>query len=369
MSETLKVGLDYKQVIRIAIIIIVFLVALSLMSTAFSRLGEDIAQSILYATSNPFIGLFIGLLMTAIIQSSSTSTSMTVAAVASGSISLEGALPIVLGANIGTTLTSTIVALGYITKKSEFARAISAGIVHDVFNVLCVAVLFPLEYYYKILSRLSYALLDAAFGSGTTSGEESIGGLNSLVFDPLSEAIYNWVGNPYVILVISFVLLFGAIKTLSSSLYNHLLGKNQNNVENLLFTTPIRTFSVGTLFTGIIQSSSLSTSLMVPLVATKRVSLQKAFQFILGANLGTTITALIASVSKSEAAIGVAIIHLLFNLIGILIFLPLPSVRNIPIKIASYMGIQTAEYRIIGFLYILFVFFLIPFTLIYFNRA
>ncbi|MEJ2004323.1 MAG: Na/Pi symporter, partial [Cyclobacteriaceae bacterium] len=116
------------------------------MGDSFNNLGREVAESIITATSNPFIGLFIGLLVTALIQSSSTTTSMIVALVASGSITLANAVPMIMGANIGTTLTSTIVSLGYIAKREEFKRAIAAGTVHDFFNILTVLILFPLEY-------------------------------------------------------------------------------------------------------------------------------------------------------------------------------------------------------------------------------
>ncbi len=350
-------------------VIVVFLIAVNLMATAFSYLGEDIAQSILFATANPFIGLFIGLLMTAIIQSSSTSTSMTVAAVASGSISFEGAIPIIMGANIGTTLTSTIIALGYITKKKEFERAVAAGVVHDFFNIFCVILLFPLEYKYQILSRLATKITRVFFYDANNTPSEDIGGLGNIVFDPISNSLYEWIGNPYIMLIIAFVLIFGALKMLSKIFYNQVFTDVESNIESFIFPNPFKSFAIGTIFTSVIQTSSLSTSLMVPVVATKRVSLQKAFQFILGANVGTTITALIAAIFKSEEAIAIAIVHLLFNLIGILIFLPFKSIRNIPVQLAKWFGHYTAENRIIGFLYILFMFFIIPFTLIYFNRG
>jgi sodium-dependent phosphate cotransporter len=307
--------------------------------------------------------------MTAIIQSSSTSTSMTVAAVASGSISFEGAIPIIMGANIGTTLTSTIIALGYITKKKEFERAVAAGVVHDIFNIFCVILLFPLEYNYQILSRMATQITKVFFYNTSNTANDKIGGLGHIIFDPISSTLYEWIGNPYIILLIAFVLIFGAIKMLSKIFYNQVFTDVESNIENFVFPNPFKSFAIGTIFTSIIQTSSLSTSLMVPVVATKRVSLQKAFQFIMGANVGTTITALIAAVFKSEEAISIAIVHLLFNLIGILIFLPFKSIRQIPVQLAKWFGHQTAEHRIIGFLYILFMFFIIPFTLIYFNRA
>ncbi len=332
-------------------------------------MGEDIAQSILFATSNPFIGLFIGLLMTAIIQSSSTSTSMTVAAVASGSISFEGAVPIIMGANIGTTLTSTIIALGYITKKKEFERAVAAGVVHDIFNIACVVLLLPLEYNYQLLSRSASYITKIFFYNQGDNPEATEAGSGNFLFDPISDTVYHLIDNPYIMLILSFILIFGAIKMLSKIFYNNVFNDIEENIDNLIFPNPFKSFAIGAIFTGVIQTSSLSTSLMVPVVATKRVSLKKAFHFIMGANVGTTITALLATVLKSEEAIAIAIVHLLFNLFGILIFLPIASFRVLPVQLAKWFGKQTAEYRIIGFLYILFMFFVIPFTLIYFNRA
>jgi sodium-dependent phosphate cotransporter len=131
--------------------LLVFLFSLDLMIASLQQLGKVATETILLATSNPFTGLFIGLLVTAIIQSSSATTSMVVALVASGSISLQAAIPIIMGANIGTTITSTIVSLGFITKKKEFRRAVAAGTYHDFFNILTTVILFPLEYYFGFL--------------------------------------------------------------------------------------------------------------------------------------------------------------------------------------------------------------------------
>src|SRR5689334_9697599 len=83
----------------------IFLLALDLMISSLQHLGANAVDAILMATSNPFAALFIGLLVTAIIQSSSATTSMVVALVASGSLTLQAAVPIIMGANIGTTIT------------------------------------------------------------------------------------------------------------------------------------------------------------------------------------------------------------------------------------------------------------------------
>jgi sodium-dependent phosphate cotransporter len=124
----------------------------------------------------------------------------------------------------------------------------------------------------------------------------------------------------------------------------------------------------GIFFTAAIQSSTVTTSLIVPAVANRKVSLVKAFPFIIGANIGTTITAAIAAIYKTDAAISLAIVHFLFNLLGAIIFLPFPGIRNIPVKIATYLGKESTKSRIVGFAYILLTFFIIPFLLIYFNK-
>lgn len=340
-----------------------------MMSVAFSKLGSEAAQSILSATSNPFIGLFIGLLMTAIIQSSSTSTTMTVAAVASGSIVFENAIPIIMGANIGTTLTSTLVALSYITKKEEFERAIAAGVSHDLFNLFTVILLFPLEYYFDILSKSSRFIAGLMFTNSDGGSKGNFGGLSTHVFEPLSTLIYDLSGSSIVLLIIAFILILGSIKLLSNFLYDHIAVQIESKVDNSLIPSRIRSFAIGTLSTAVIQSSSLTTSFIVPVVATGRITLRNAFHFIIGANIGTTITALVAAAFRTEATVSIAMVHLLFNLFGCIIFLPAYFPQNWLLAASRLLGTATSKRRIIGFLYILLIFFIIPFTLIYFNRS
>lgn len=349
-------------------IVFVFLLSISMMGRAFSLLTESTAQSILTATSNPFIGLFIGLLVTALIQSSSLSTSMIVAAVAAGSLSFKDAVPIIMGANIGTTITSTIVSLGYINKGKEFRKAIAAGSVHDFFNILTTIILFPLELKYNLLSNMAYEVATwLTFGDLFTK-TAPVFNFNLLIFDPISFWISQLISNPFALLGISFVVLLTCIKLLSNLLYKRLIGKNRSNFENIVFNNPFKAFGWGTLITAGVQSSSITTSLIVPLAATGKISVEKAFNFILGANVGTTITAIIAALFKSEAAIAVAMAHLLFNLIGVIIFLPYRKIRMIPVRMAEYLGKLTLRYRIVGFLYVLLTFFLIPYGLILTHR-
>ncbi len=347
----------------------IFLLALDLMISSLQHLGASAAETIIMATSNPFTGLFIGLLVTAIIQSSSATTSMVVALVASGSITLEGAIPIIMGANVGTTITSTIVSLGFITKKKEFRRAVSAGTYHDFFNILTVLILFPLEYYYGFLSGISSSIANTFFDQpiGTSSRISFLGGLGFLV---------NWfvvlIDNGFILIILSFALLFGSILFFRSVLSKMLGIGNQpqdSGVQRFFFQSPFKSFGWGLLLTAAIRSSTITTSLVVPLVTKKVIRLNQAVPFILGANIGTTITAFIAAMSNSNIAISIAIAHFLFNFIGVLIFAGVPYVKTIPVNLAKGLGKLTIRYRLAGFVYILLTFFFIPFSLIYLNRS
>jgi len=367
---------SWKVILRNTVYILaalfVFLLALDLMISSLQRLGTGAAEMIIMATSNPFTGLFIGLLVTAIIQSSSATTSMVVALVASGSITLEGAIPIIMGANIGTTITSTIVALGFITKKKEFRRAVAAGTYHDFFNILTVLILFPLEYYYGFLSGVSEYIAKTFFyqpSIGTATKFSVLGGGLSVIVD----GIVGLINNGFVLVILAFALLFGSIlffRTVLSSMLG--LGNQQqgmSGVQRFFFQSQFKCFGWGLLITAAIRSSTVTTSLVVPLVAKKVIRLGQAVPFILGANIGTTITAFIAAMSNSNIAISIAISHFLFNTIGVIIFTAVPYVKTIPVNLAKGLGKLTIRYRLAGFVYILLTFFFIPFSLISLNRS
>lgn len=288
---------------------------------------------------------------------------MAVAAVAAGSLSLHNAIPIVMGANIGTTLTSTLVSLSYITKANEFKKALSAGAVHDIFNILVAVILFPLEYSYGTLTYLSQEMTTLITLDKWTPNWR----LNPFDFSFLSGGLV-WLVElfgPYITIILSISILLGSVKLLSSFLYKRMIGETQERFKTIIFDNTRRSFGWGVLLTSIIQSSSLTTSLIVPLVATGKVALKRAFPFILGANLGTTITALLAALFRSEAAISLALAHFLFNAIGVLLFLFVPFLSSLPMYLAKKLGSLTLKYRVVGIAYILVIFFLLPFALIY----
>ena len=349
--------------------LVLFVFALDLMVSSLQHLGKSAVETIILATSNPFTGLFIGLLITAMIQSSSTTTAMVVALVASGSITIESAIPIIMGANVGTTITSTIVSMGFINKKKDFRRAVAAGTYDGFFNILIVVILFPLEYYYGFLSGLSQSIASYFFHPSAVPVETSFSGKWSL-FGPIVDFLVQIIQNGFLLALLAFALLFTSILLFRKIISGLLLASSPERFSRFFFKNAWKSFFWGIITTAAIRSSTITISVVVPIVAQKIVSLRKAAPFILGANIGTTITAFIAAMLNQNAssAISIAIAHFLFNLIGVLIFYPIPLLRRVPLELAQRLGKLTLRYRLSGFVYILLIFFFIPFSLIYLNK-
>ena len=117
-------------------LIYTFLVGVSALEKGIKIMGEDTQERLFLSVSNPIAGLCVGILGTVLVQSSSASTSIIVGLVATKGISVDAAIPMIMGANIGTTVTNTLVSLGHIRQPAEFKRAFAAATVHDFFNVL-----------------------------------------------------------------------------------------------------------------------------------------------------------------------------------------------------------------------------------------
>lgn len=359
--------------IRIALYIlgafILFLFSLDLMTSSLQHIGKNVAETILLATQNPFTGLFIGLLITAMLQSSSTTTSLVVALVAADSITLQSAIPIIMGANIGTTITSTIVSLGFISRKKEFRRAVAAGTYHDFFNILTTIALFPLEYYYGFLSSLSKWIAGFIVSPLPKPAESTISH-GWFGFTPIIDFLIDNVPNAFFLALLSLGLLFSSILIFRKLISDLLKAKSPEVFSRFFFKSQMKSFGWGLLTTAAIRSSTITTSVVVPIVAKKIVTLKQAAPFIMGANIGTTITAFIAATlnSHTSSGISIAIAHFLFNLIGVLLFFPIPVLRRLPIELAEGLGKITLKYRLAGFVYILLTFFFVPFSLIYLHQ-
>jgi sodium-dependent phosphate cotransporter len=291
---------------------------------------------------------------------------MIVAIVATGTLSFETAIPMIMGANVGTTLTSALVSLSFITKKSEYHKAFTAGIMHDMFNVILVLILFPLELSFKFLSNIAYQIQDL-FNENTTRAEFAMDYSWNFATIP-SHYVLELINMPILTLVISFLLLFISIKIISKRVSRSLIDKDGTNIGKLIFSSTWKSFGIGALFTAGVQSSSITTSIVVPVAAKGGILLRFVFPYIIGANIGTTITALIAAFFISTSAMTIAMIHVFFNFTGFLIFMLIPWARHFAIYLAIRFGYLAANYRLLGLAYIVLIFFIIPFALIYISQ-
>lgn len=342
----------------------IFLLAIHTMTGSFQLLGKDWINSLIKLTSNPFISLFVGILATALVQSSSTTTSVIVTLVATNGLTLESAIPLIMGANIGTAVTSTIVALGHIGNREEFQKAVAGASVHDMFNILTTIIVFLLEILTGFLSATATYLTEIIpplDGGQMSSLLYPLRYLAALVIQVLGN-------NPIISLFFALAMLFLSIRILTWMLKTFVIGQLKKNLNKYVFQKPLNSFMTGLSLTLLLQSSSVTTSLMVPLIATGRVRLKHAFPFIMGANIGTTSTALLAALiglNNAQIALSVAFVHLLFNLIGVLIFFPFKRVRQVPIFFAQYLGTLVKSNRVYGVAYVMVIFFVLPLALIF----
>lgn len=326
-------------------------------------LGQGLAEALITTTTNPMIGLFVGILSTSIVQSSSFTTSIVVGLVAGGALNVTNAIPIIMGANIGTSVTNILVSLSQIRRSIEFKLALSAAIVHDFFNVLAVLVLFPLQYLTNFLGHLA-----------TFMGEkfQNIGGLKFLSpvkasTRPLIDLLKKMIGDyPWVLFVLSLILLLVALTRMVKVLKILVVEKAEGWFDRYLFKNALRAFLVGLMLTAMVQSSSITTSLAVPLAGAGLLTLMQIFPYTLGANIGTTVTAILAAlVTGNLAAVTVAFSHLLFNLSGIVVWWPF---KIVPITMAEKFAGIAVKKKVIPILYLLIVFFLLPIFLIFISN-
>ncbi len=352
----------YLKLAALVALLLGFFLGLDLMGLAFKLFGKGFAETLIERTSNPFVGLFIGILATTLVQSSSTTTSMTVGLVAAGALTIEGAIPIIMGANIGTSVTNTIVSLAHVTRREEFQRAFAGATVHDFFNWLGVVILLPLEITTGFLARTAGALERVLEGTG---GVKLLNPVKELV-RPVADWIVELTGGSGALtLAIGIGLLIVCLKLLVDVLKSLMRNRAEQTLHRTLFRSALLAVLAGALMTVMVQSSSITTSVMVPLVGAGVVTLEQAFPFTVGANIGTTITALLAALATGEpAALVVALAHLNFNLTATaLIYLP-PPVRAIPLALARAMGRLGARNRVLAGVYILIFFYGLPVLLL-----
>lgn len=400
-----------------------FLFGLELLGSGAKVMSACGAGSLFGEDTNPVAGVMVGILATVLLQSSSTTTSIVVSLVGddegSGTISVSQGIYMVMGANIGTSVTNTIVAMGHIGDSDQLERAFAGATVHDMFNFMNVALLFPIEVATGFLDALTGAMVKNA---EPDDGEKWEGPIKKIV-SPLGDRViipnksvskgiatgdkecsdfypmncgpgtptYKSCGGEFgliacdsdtnncpgffskdateqddkvsggVVFFIAIIILFGCLMALVAVLQKLLLGMSTRIIFKATNVNGYISIAIGAGITVLVQSSSITTSTLTPLVGMGAIRLEQMYPLTLGANIGTTVTGLTAAlVSDNIESLQVALAHLCFNVIGIMIFYPIPFMRGLPVYGARQLGKLTRLWRGFPILYIATMFIGVP---------
>lgn len=488
-----------------------FLVCLGLMGVGFKLVGGKDAAKMFDIVDNPISGLMVGILATVLVQSSSTTTSLIIGLVGADEMTVNTAIPMIMGANIGTSVTNTLVSLSHFGNKDELRLGFAAATIHDCFNFLSVLVLLPVQLATHMFNHITYEMsknVNACNEEETDCDKQEfvkpyikpyyndIAAYDKRVANYVSQGYCkgkcdantatrlraivtnltcddrkcdtvdtfrpSWMDDDYLLkssrlpgfvqikqntsdvigeymfnclttcddvdslwTVVDqhinstndemFSLLktnySGSILQVCDDMLYGLCDKNLLkgglfyrwdmtdtdagilaicmslsgicsvlylivNTLNILVKGSVAmwlrtsvafngyvSILIGMFLTIMVQSSSITTSVLTPLVAIGIIPLKDMFPLTLGANVGTTITGIIsATVATSNpiAAWQVALTHLLFNIFGIMLWYPLKITRNIPLKMATFLGDQTMKHKSFPIIYTTTTFFVIP---------
>lgn len=348
------------------------LLAVAMISAGFKLASGEHAKALFEFASHPLAGLMVGLIATALIQSSSTTTSIIVGLVAGG-LPLPIAIPMIMGANIGTTLTNTLVSLGHLRCEHEFRRAFAGATVHDFFNLMAVCLFLPLEIMFGLLEKISAWIVAPLSNSSANTGNVGFDFMKPITkpITDLSTQLFSFsspVINGVLVVLLGITILFIAIWFMGKQLKILMVGRAETVLKTALGRGPIHGIAAGTAVTVLVQSSSTTTSLIVPLIGNNIITLKEAYPFTLGANIGTCITALLAAmaVSGEHAVLGlqIALVHLSFNVLGVIVLYGLPFCRDWPINCAEWLAKQAQKNKFAVIAYIGSLFFILPASLI-----
>ncbi|KAG7228883.1 hypothetical protein INR49_008661, partial [Caranx melampygus] len=391
-----------------------FICSLDVLSSAFQLVGGKAAGDIFQdnvVLANPVAGLVIGVLVTVLVQSSSTSSSIVVSMVSAGFLEVQSAVPIIMGANIGTSVTNTIVAMMQAGDRNEFRRAFAGATVHDFFNWLSVLVLLPLEVATGVLYKLTHLIIESF---NIETGEDAPE-LLSVITDPLTNSIIQLdksvitgiaTGDPAAR---NKSLIKVWCKKRTNTTYWNVTVENctagavcweegnltwtemnmttveylekckhifaNANLPDLAVGLILLALSLLVLCTCLILIVKLLNSMLqgqVAVVIKKVLNTDFPFPFTwvtgyIAIVVGAGMTFIVQSSSVFTSAItplvgiGIALCHFFFNIMGILLWYPIPLMR-VPIRLARGLGNHTAKYRWFAALYLILCFLILPLT-------
>lgn len=361
------------RLVLLLVLLYVFLVAVDLLGSGIAGLGEDFTDQLFLGVANPLAALSVGILATVLVQSSSVTTSTIVGLVAAGVLSVGEAVPMIMGANIGTTVTNTLVSVGSIRRTEEFRRAFAGATVHDFFNLASVAVLLPLELATGVLARTAVALSDLVGDAAGGEFNSPVRGAVSAGSDLVARGAGTLAGPTrlaaVVLLVVGVALIFATLWLITRNMRVVVARHAESSLNAVLGRSGVLGILVGTLLTVAVQSSSISTSLLIPMIAAGVLRLEAAYPLTIGANIGTTVTALLAALALPQiAGLQIALVHLLFNVAGALLFYSVPFLRRVPLYAARWLADEAIRRRSAVFAYLVVMFLVVPVALLMLAR-
>jgi len=360
IETTLRLGLA-------ALFLYLFLVGVKGLESGIKSFGNDFVDTVFSNVANPIAGLAAGVLATVLVQSSSVTTATIVGLVGSGVLPVEAAVPMVMGANIGTTVTNTLASLGHVRQGAYFQRAFSAATMHDYFNLIAVAILLPLEVAFGLITKIAEAMarfvgdLLPEVGTGSSPIKSAIKAPITWVTD-LIETLGWTSAEGVILLALGILTIFLSLWMITRQMKAVMSGRIENAINGILGKgAGVGALVIGILMTVAVQSSSITTSILVPLVAAGVLTLQNAFPVTLGANLGTTVTALLASIAADNPdALVIALAHVTFNVLGILLIYPWPKIRRIPLALAELTATAAVKRKSVVAIYVIGLFIVTP---------
>ena len=283
----------------------VFLIGVKALETGISTFGSDLVDQVFSSVASPIAGLAAGVLATVLVQSSSVTTATIVGLVGSGILPVETAVPMVMGANIGTTVTNTLASLGHIRQRGVLPKGVCSGNHPRLLQPPSRAILLPLEVGFGLISKIANGVASVVGGSLPEVGLARVHQIRyqspgDMAEEPIRDSglgrcsrhpsARSWNSGDIPLPVDDHPPDEGGHEWSSRKRHHRILGKGAG----------ITALFAGLVMTVAVQSSSITTSILVPLVAAGVLTLRNAFPVTLGANIGTTVTALLASIAGRE---------------------------------------------------------------------
>ncbi|GLD93057.1 hypothetical protein PINS_up001649 [Pythium insidiosum] len=294
-----------------------------------------------------------------------------------------------MGANIGTCVTCILVAFAQVSNRRHFERAIAAAITHDMYNVWSVIVMFPIEELFHPLEKLSRAMSNARTNQGAFANpiETIVRALTERLLVVDKSSIYAIAtgqracgsdisfleGGAFahsdlsdqaigiLVMVLGLIVLAAALSTLIRMMARVFLGATKRVIAEALDCNGYLNILIGTALTFAVHSSTLVTSTLTPMAGLGVVTQEQVYPLVIGANLGTTATALLASlVTGKKDAVAIALVHFWFNVFGIFLFYPIAVTRKPILEPARQIAQWSAAWPLVAVVFVLMSFLGIP---------